>query len=122
LKTISISRRKELFRAVNFKKRLGGILVFKTLLWIFLFVNNSIMQQFRGIMGGTGAPLDQPGFEIEAEIPALKLREHINTLLHKTNPKDVFNGFEEEFNVSDLSLLNLKEEVDRAQNKPTTIL
>jgi hypothetical protein len=65
----------------------------------------SMMQQFRARMGGMGAPLDQSGLELEVEIPASKLREHITTLMHKTNPEDViFNGFDEEFNVSDLSL------------------
>jgi len=38
-------------------------------------------------------------FDFEADIPATKLREHIEKLMHKLDPNDpIFNGFDEEFN------------------------
>ena len=44
---------------------------------------------------------DTASTEYEVDIPAPKLREHIEKLVHKLDPNDpIFNGFEEEFNAS----------------------
>jgi GTP-dependent phosphoenolpyruvate carboxykinase len=52
------------------------------------------MDSFRKTAEGENNTLD-----FEADIPADKLREHIEKLMHKLNPDDViFNGFDEEFN------------------------
>lgn len=56
------------------------------------------MQQLRARMGGS-PPDEATSAQLEEEIPAYELREHITNLMHKTNPEDViYNGFDEEFN------------------------